>query len=485
MALQRHCKSWTAIEDAVVRELSHAFSNRQIAELLGRAETAVSNRWKTKLHGDIIEKNKKIDAKYATQLNSGEAIKFTNVTDVAHAQNEFKLERIQIKVNDDKTITETLKFNHRSDAIKYALVMAQEWEDMCDVDGDQSAPSSPERALKPVTQGTPSTPSQQTWTDEDIANAVGYYNAAIPIEEIAAGLGKDIDDTYQKIQSIIEPQTIENNDNHNRSNPSNTNNKVKVALPRRPTDKHAPKRPMNSFFVFAHKNRSTLIVKGRGAVSEQKVIAQKWNELSDRDKVPYQEEAKRLQKDYKRKTEAYVKTEYAKQFQAKLREWKAECDRKKRVTVAKPSQKQQEIEKVKQTKTTKENNGKAEEEFEEKKEIILLTDENNQTKTISSGGRKRKLDDSSNSSQPPPKKRKIEPKPIKVEPNDRVKSRMSVEQVADWICSLGQAYAQYKKTWIEDGIDGLLMDSLNEDLLCDMVTKKIHAKKIALEWANL
>eukprot|EP01083_Nonionella_stella_P105090 302102_1 len=152
---------------ALQYHLFTAFSNHQIAELLGRAETAVSNRWKTKLHGDIIEKNKKIDAKYATQLNSGEAIKFTNVTDVAHAQNEFKLERIQIKVNNDKTITETLKFNHRSNAIKYALVMAQEWEDMCDVDGDQSAPSSPEPTLTNATtssstlHSTPSTPSQK------------------------------------------------------------------------------------------------------------------------------------------------------------------------------------------------------------------------------------------------------------------------------------------------------------------------------------
>eukprot|EP01083_Nonionella_stella_P126477 382815_1 len=336
MSLQRHCKSWTAIEDAVVRQLCHAFSDRQIADLLGRAETAVSNRWKTTLQGDIIEKYNKIEAKYVSQLNSGEAIEFT---DVSHAQYEFKFKRIQIKVN-DKAITETLKFNHRSNAIKYALVMAQEWEDMCDVDGDQSAPSSPEPTLTNATtssstsHSTPSTPSQKRWSDEDIANAVGYYIADIPIEEIADGLGKDIDDTEQKIKSILEPQT---NDNHNRSNSNttNTNNKVKqaiVALPRRPTDQHAPKRPINSFFVFAHKIRPTLTVKGRGAV--QKMVALKWNELSDREKAPHQEEAKCLQKDYKIKMEAYAKSSHAKRFQAKLREWKAECDRKKGAAMA-------------------------------------------------------------------------------------------------------------------------------------------------------
>eukprot|EP01083_Nonionella_stella_P100332 282840_1 len=78
-----------------------------------------------------------------------------------------------------------------------------------------------------------------------------------------------------------------------------------------------------------------------------------------------------------------------------------------------------------------------------------------------------------------------EPQLKKPKFNSKNKSKMSTKEVSNWIGSLGSAYKQYVKPCIENAIDGSLLDELNEDSLSDMITNKIHRKKIMLEWYKL
>jgi len=54
----------------------------------------------------------------------------------------------------------------------------------------------------------------------------------------------------------------------------------------------------------------------------------------------------------------------------------------------------------------------------------------------------------------------------------------SVERCAEWLCELGDAYAKYQKIFIDNGIDGEMLAQLDDELLCEMITSKLHRAKI-------
>eukprot|EP01083_Nonionella_stella_P167054 560460_1 len=94
-------------------------------------------------------------------------------------------------------------------------------------------------------------------------------------------------------------------------------------------------------------------------------------------------------------------------------------------------------------------------------------------------GRKRKLEQENDNSNEPPKKK------LKLDSNVKDKSKMSAKEVADWMGALGPAYQQYMDRCIDDAIDGCLMNELDEQSLTEIVTNKIHIKKIIIGWNKL
>eukprot|EP01083_Nonionella_stella_P268578 908015_1 len=94
-------------------------------------------------------------------------------------------------------------------------------------------------------------------------------------------------------------------------------------------------------------------------------------------------------------------------------------------------------------------------------------------------GRKRKVEQENDNSNEPPKKKH------KLDSNVKDKSKMSAKEVADWMGALGPAYQQYMDRCIDDAIDGCLMNELDEQSLTEIVTNKIHIKKIIIGWNKL
>eukprot|EP01083_Nonionella_stella_P156625 507419_1 len=94
---------------------------------------------------------------------------------------------------------------------------------------------------------------------------------------------------------------------------------------------------------------------------------------------------------------------------------------------------------------------------------------------------KRKMEPAMDDANEPPKKK------IKLESitTDKSRMHMSAKEVADWIGALGPAYKQYMNRFIEDAIDGCLMNELDERSLSEIVTQRIHGKKIMREWNEL
>eukprot|EP01083_Nonionella_stella_P231104 816318_1 len=113
-----------------------------------------------------------------------------------------------------------------------------------------------------------------------------------------------------------------------------------------------------------------------------------------------------------------------------------------------------------------------------KRQSTIENQKHKMKNTVKTGKRKLKdiQNDDNDLNEPQHKKSKL---------NSENKPKMSVKEVAKWMGSLGSAYKQYIKPCIENGIDGSLMDELNEDSLSDMVANKIHRKKIMLEWYKL
>eukprot|EP01083_Nonionella_stella_P167053 560459_1 len=94
-------------------------------------------------------------------------------------------------------------------------------------------------------------------------------------------------------------------------------------------------------------------------------------------------------------------------------------------------------------------------------------------------GRKRKLEQENDNSNEPPRKK------LRLDSNVKDKSKMSAKEVADWMGALGPAYKQYMDRCIEHAIDGCLMNELDEQSLTEIVTNKIHIKKIIIGWNKL
>eukprot|EP01083_Nonionella_stella_P170604 580948_1 len=63
-------------------------------------------------------------------------------------------------------------------------------------------------------------------------------------------------------------------------------------------------------------------------------------------------------------------------------------------------------------------------------------------------------------------------------------AKSTAKEVADWVVTLGPAYKQYMDRFIADAIDGCLMHELDEESLGEIVTNKIHIKKIMRQWAK-
>eukprot|EP01084_Bolivina_argentea_P227910 384998_1 len=75
-----------------------------------------------------------------------------------------------------------------------------------------------------------------------------------------------------------------------------------------------------------------------------------------------------------------------------------------------------------------------------------------------------------------------------VEKQDNVvKSKLewTANDCAKWIGKFPNQYTRYKNLFIDEGINGMLLDELNYDDLGEFIQKKLHVKKILFEWKRL
>jgi len=104
------------------------------------------------------------------------------------------------------------------------------------------------------------------------------------------------------------------------------------SLPPKPVDDKCPKKPMNSYFLYAKAVRK--ITKQEFPQKTASEIAQeisnKWNAFTEEEKAPWNLAAAGLQKKYKSDIEKYHESNDYITYKKKLDEWKNECDRKKR-----------------------------------------------------------------------------------------------------------------------------------------------------------
>lgn len=104
-----------------------------------------------------------------------------------------------------------------------------------------------------------------------------------------------------------------------------------VSLPRKPKDTNAPKRSKTSYFLFGDSVReATKLEHPKAKITEiARIIGAKWKELSDDEKRPFADEAKRLKALYNEEMARYKDSDEERAYQRKLDEWKAECQRRK------------------------------------------------------------------------------------------------------------------------------------------------------------
>jgi len=94
---------------------------------------------------------------------------------------------------------------------------------------------------------------------------------------------------------------------------------------KKPKDPNAPKRPQSSYFVFSNKRRKEMKETNpdKKLTEISKMIAAEWKLLDDAAKKPYEQEAKVLKEKYETDSKKYKETSQYREFQKKLKTWKA------------------------------------------------------------------------------------------------------------------------------------------------------------------
>eukprot|EP01083_Nonionella_stella_P026107 71887_1 len=116
---------------------------------------------------------------------------------------------------------------------------------------------------------------------------------------------------------------------------SDKDEEVLIAMPKKPKDKHGPKKPMNSFFLFAAEIRDGVKREfdNRNAVYKQQDIAReigkRWSVLSEEEKSKYRQIEDRLRAQHRTEIIAYQATKEYKMYKHKLDEWKRICNERK------------------------------------------------------------------------------------------------------------------------------------------------------------
>eukprot|EP01083_Nonionella_stella_P039887 108497_1 len=65
------------------------------------------------------------------------------------------------------------------------------------------------------------------------------------------------------------------------------------------------------------------------------------------------------------------------------------------------------------------------------------------------------------------------------------KRKWSTNDCAQWIGSLGNSYRQYTQLFIDNGVDGMLLNQLDDDVLKEIVKSRIHRMKVLSSWNQL
>eukprot|EP01083_Nonionella_stella_P028481 78438_1 len=104
---------------------------------------------------------------------------------------------------------------------------------------------------------------------------------------------------------------------------------TRVSLPRKPKDEMCPKKPLTSYFVYAKHKRPS--VKNEfphfNVIEVSKEISKKWNKLGDDAKRPYDDESRRLKREYTQKMSEFKATERGQKYEKRVKKWKMECAR--------------------------------------------------------------------------------------------------------------------------------------------------------------
>jgi len=105
----------------------------------------------------------------------------------------------------------------------------------------------------------------------------------------------------------------------------------KVSLPRKPKDANKPKGAQTGYFLFTASRRAALTAENPAMKITQiaKLMGAEWKVLSESDKAPFMAGAAKAKIASAAKMEAYRGSSEEKAFKAQLKEWEAECERRK------------------------------------------------------------------------------------------------------------------------------------------------------------
>jgi hypothetical protein len=112
---------------------------------------------------------------------------------------------------------------------------------------------------------------------------------------------------------------------------------AKVTLPKKPKDTNAPKRSKTSYFLFLDSVRAQTKAEhpNLSTTETAKLLGAKWKAMSDAEKAPFSAKAKALKAAYAEDVERYKKTDDAEAFAREMDEWKAKCEKLKKMAAKK------------------------------------------------------------------------------------------------------------------------------------------------------